>query len=202
MYNPFTVELIQIQQYLSKKFNLAHFVQNPLRRDTIILQDECGVKIAFTCQNNIVSQIPIPSTLSKEESAAYIKCLRQTRKVPDLRTFQEVTRWWASNPTPLTYQQVLGLPYDLYIHFLTHRLIDDEDVLRIVGQEVITEDEFKDLRLWCRNGNFSRSYLGAYGVDGKGDTYKFIWNYGRPDAITFIFYIKTEFVKEFFCKSV
>ena len=70
MYKPFTVELFQIQQYLSKQFDLAHFVQIPLRRDTIILQDECGEMIAFTCQNNIVLQIPIPSTLSKEESAA------------------------------------------------------------------------------------------------------------------------------------
>lgn len=104
MYKPFTVELFQIQKELSEQFDLAHFIQMPLSRDTIILQDECGEKIAFTCQNNIVMQIPIPSTLSKEESTAYIKCLRQTRKLPNLRTFQEVTRWWASNPTPLTYQ--------------------------------------------------------------------------------------------------
>lgn len=122
MYKPFAVELFRIQQYLSNKFDLAHFVQMPLRRNTIILQDECGEKVAFTYQNNIVMQIPIPSTLSKEESAAYIQCLRQTRKLPNLRTFQEVTRWWASNPTPLTYQQALGLPDDLYIHYLTHTI--------------------------------------------------------------------------------
>ena len=193
MYKPFTVELFQIQRELSEQFDLAHFIQMPLSRDTIILQDECGEKIAFTCQNNIVMQVSIPSTLSKEESTAYIKCLRQTRKLPNLRTFQEVTRWWASNPTPLTYQQALGLPENLYIHYLTHRLLDDEEILQIVGQEVISEDEYRDLRLWCRNGNFCRSYLGAYGVDGTGDSYKFIWNYGRPDAITFVFYIKNEY---------
>lgn len=193
MYKPFTVELFKIHQHLGQQFDLAHFIQMPLKRDTVILQDECGEKIAFTCQKNTVTQIPIPSILSKEEAAAYIRCLRQTGKIPDLRSFQDVTRWWASNPNPLTYQQALGLPDDLYIHYLANRILEDEDILPIVSQKVITEEEYKDLRLWCRNGNFCRCYLGASGVDGTGDSYKFIWNHGKPDALTFIFYIKNEY---------
>lgn len=193
MYRPFTVDLFQIQEYLRQHFDLGHFIQIPLTQGTVIIQDSCGQQLAFTCQDSSVKQIPIPSILSKKDSVAYIRLLRQKGKAPDLRTFHGVTKWWATTPNPLTYQQALGLPDDLYVHYLTHDLLNDEEVLHIVSQKIITEDEYRDLYLWCRNGNFCRSYLGAYGVDGFGASHKFIWNYGTPEAKTFIFYIKNEY---------
>lgn len=193
MYKPFTVELFRIQQYLKEQFDLSHFLQMPLSRDTVLLQDEQGAQIAFKYQNNSVCQIPVPTTLSYDEVVAYIRSLRQGRKVPNLKTFQDVTRWWASNPNPLTYQQALGLSNDLYAHFLTHKLLEDEDVLRLVHQDVITESEYKSLRLWHRDGNLHRCLLVPYGVDGTGDSYELIWDYGRTSAVSFIFYVKNEY---------
>lgn len=193
MYKPFTVELFQIQEYLKNQFDLSHFIQMPMKRDTILLQDKSGEQIAFQCQNNTVRQIPIPTSLSRKQAIAYIRSLRMSKRIPELNTFWEVTQWWAKYPNPLTYQQALGLPDDLYVHYLTHNLFDDVDVLMTVSQKVISEDDLKSIRLWCRDGNFHRCYLGEYGVDGSGETYKFIWDYGKPNALTYIFYIKNEY---------
>lgn len=193
MYKPFTVELFRIQEYLKDIFDLSHFLVMPISRDTVILRDVQGEQIAFTCQSKTVSQVPVPTTLNKDEAVSYIRSLRNSGRIQQLTTFQDITRWWANNPNPLTYQQALGLSDELYAHFLTHELADEETVLRIVSQKVVSEEEYRTLRLWCRNGNFNRCYLGAYGVDGTGDSYKFIWNYGKPDAVTFIFYVKNEY---------
>lgn len=193
MYKPFTIELFQIQQYLKERFDLNQFLQKPVSRDTVVLQDKNGEQIAFTCQNKTVSQIPIPTALTREEVNAYIRCLRKSENMPQVKTFEDVTRWWCDNPNPLTYQQALGLSDELYAHFLTHKIPDDESVLQLVQQDVISEDDYKSLHLWCLNRRFQRCYLGFYGVDGNGDSYNFIWNYGEPNAVSYIFYIKNEY---------
>lgn len=193
MYKPFTVELFQIHEYLSEQFDLQHFIQIPIKRDTILLQDKSGEQLAFQCQNNTVTQIPIPTTLSQKQTVAYIRSLRINKRLPELNSFQEITQWWAKTPNPLTYQQALGLSDELFLHFLTHKLFDDVDILMTVSQRVVSEDALRSIKLWCRNGNFHRCYLGEYGVDGSGEMYKFIWDYGKPNALSFIFYIKNEY---------
>ena len=193
MYKPFTVELFHIQEYLKNQFDLSQFLQIPIKRDTVLLQDKSGEQIAFQFQDNAVKQIPIPTMLSRKKAVAYIRSLRSQNKIPELCTFQEVTQWWAKNPNPLTHQQALGLSDELYVHYLTYKLFNDVDVLITVSQKVISEDDLRSIRLWCRNGNFHRCYLGAYGLDGCGEIYKFIWNCGKPDALTYLFYIQDEY---------
>lgn len=193
MYKPFTLELFQIQEHLKTRFDLTQFIQIPLKRDTIILQDKRGKKLAFQYRENSVKKISIPTVLTKKQVAAYISSLRKQNKLPELYTYQDVTKWWAKTNNPLTYQQALGLSDKLYIHYLTHELFDDVDVLIKASQKVISVDDLKSIQLWCRNGNYHRCYLGAYGVDGHGESYKFIWNYRKPDELTFIFYVQDEY---------
>lgn len=193
MYKPFTVELYLVHQYLKQHFELEHFLLIPLSSCSVLLKDEQGDQIAFTCEYPQVRQIDVPKILTQEEVRAYIRSLRGLPGILHLRNFDDVTKWWLRHENPLTYQQALGLKDELFRHFMTHKLLDLEDVIRLVSQDVVTESEYNDILLWYLNGNTRGCWLGPYGVDGTGDSYKLVLNYDKPTAQDFIFYIKNEY---------
>lgn len=119
MYKPHTIEQYKIQQFLDHTFAMEHFLLSPLSRSALMLEDRSGERIAFSFSDNEVREIPIPSAASPEKVKSFIRRFRALGSKPHLHTFEDVTRWWLNHPNPLTYQQALGLPDELYRRFLS-----------------------------------------------------------------------------------
>ena len=193
MYKPQTMEQYKILQYLKQTFELQHFILAPVSRSSLMLEDTDGERVAFTLRDGTVSEIPVPEPISRENVHEYIRSLKKSPLAPLLHNYQEITRWWLNTPNPLSYQQALGLSNELYRHFLTHKLLDDEAVFALASQKVITEDEYNDILVWYFGGNFATCWLGPYGVDGTGNSYKLAINYGKPEEKQYIFYVRDEY---------
>ena len=153
MYKPHTIEQYKIQQFLDHTFAMEHFLVSPLSRSALMLEDRCGERIAFSFSDNEVREIPIPSAPSPDKVKSFIRSFRALGAKPHLRTFEDVTRWWLNHPNPLTYQQALGLPDELYRRFLSSTLIEDEDAQRLAASGLVSEDAYQDIQLWYLNGN-------------------------------------------------
>lgn len=193
MYKTQTVEQFYILQFLKQTFDLSQFILSPVSRSALMLEDANGAQIAFSFEGRKISECEIPKPISRDEVKAYIRSLKQAPNTPQLRNYQEITRWWLNTPNPLSYQQALGLSNELYRHFLTHKLLDDEAVFALASQKVITEDEYNDILVWYFGGNFATCWLGPYGVDGTGNSYKLAINYGKPEEKQYIFYVRDEY---------
>lgn len=160
MYKPHTIEQYKIQQFLDHTFAMEHFLVSPLSRSALMLEDRCGERIAFSFSDNEVREIPIPSAPSPDKVKSFIRSFRALGAKPHLRTFEDVTRWWLNHPNPLTYQQALGLPDELYRRFLSSTLIEDEDAQRLAASGLVSEDAYQDIQLWYLNGNTANCWLG------------------------------------------
>lgn len=193
MYKPQTVEQYKILQYLKQTFELQHFILAPVSRSSLMLEDTDGERIAFTLRDGTVSEIPVPEPISREKVHEYIMSLKKSPHAPLLHNYQEITHWWLNTPNPLTHQQALGLSNELYRHYLTHDLLDDDAVIALASQKAITEQQYNDILVWYLNGNFASCWLGPYGVDGTGNSYRLVINYRRPEEKQFIFYVQDEY---------
>jgi len=96
---------------------------------------------------------------------------------------------------PHTYQQALGLPDDLYRHFLTYPPLDDDAVRRLVSKGLVTEKEFCDIRLWYRNGHVMTCWLGPLGLDGTGNIYGLTFRYRKPEERKYEFYLLDDYYR-------
>lgn len=193
MYKPQTVEQFKILQFLKDEFELSEFVLSPLSRRSLMLEDASGEKIAFEMEDGRISECEIPKPISREEVRAYIHSLKQSSNAPQLHNYAEITHWWLNTPNPLTLQQALGFSDALYRHYLTHPLLDDEDIIALVSKKVVTEDQYNDILVWYFNGNFGTCWFGPYGVDGTGNSYKLTLNYRSEEERQYIFYVQDEY---------
>lgn len=193
MYKPHTIEQFKIHQYMKANFEMDSFILSPLSRTSMMLEDATGEKIAFEYQDGEIRQIPVPEPINPEQVRNYVRSFKSAPHQPVFRTFEDATRWWLNTPNPLSYQQLFGMPDDMYRHFLTRRLLDDEEVMELVSRKVVSELEYNDIRLWYWNGNSNGCWLGPYGVDGTGNSYQLIFNYRRPTEQRFLFYVKDEY---------
>ena len=193
MFKPHTIEQFKILQYLKRNFEMEHFILSPVSRNTLMLEDAAGDQIAFTYREDCIKQVPIPEPSSDTEIHAFLEEFRNSSHRPVFHSFEDATRWWLNHPNPLTYQQLFGFPDDLYRHFLTHKLLDDEEAMELASRQLVTELEYNDLRLWYRNGHICDCWLGPYGVDGTGNSYQLILDYRKPVEHRFLFYVKDEY---------
>jgi len=99
------------------------------------------------------------------------------------------------HPNPLTYQQALGLPDELYRRFLSAPLIKEEDAQRLAASGLVSEDDYRDIQLWYLNGNTAACWLGPLGVDGTGNLYALTFNYGTPRARELKFYLLDDYYR-------
>lgn len=195
MYKPHTIEQYKIQQFLDHTFAMEHFLVSPLSRSALMLEDRCGERIAFSFSDNEVREIPIPSAPSPDKVKLFIRSFRALGAKPHLRTFEDVTRWWLNHPNPLTYQQALGLPDELYRRFLSSTPIEDEDAQRLAASGLVSEDAYQDIQLWYLNGNTANCWLGPLGIDGTGNLYALTFNYGTPRAKELKFYLLDDYYR-------
>lgn len=195
MYKPHTIEQYKIQQFLDHTFAMEHFLVSPLSRSALMLEDRCGERIAFSFSDNEVREIPIPSAPSPDKVKSFIRSFRALGAKPHLRTFEDVTRWWLNHPNPLTYQQALGLPDELYRRFLSSTPIEDEDAQRLAASGLVSEDAYQDIQLWYLNVNTANCWLGPLGIDGTGNLYALTFNYGTPRAKELKFYLLDDYYR-------
>lgn len=195
MYKPQTVEQFKIYRFLEKQFVMEHFLLSPISRSALMLEDQSGDKIAFSYENGTVSEISIPPPPTPEKIMSFFKEFHSLDPKPILKDFKAITHWWLNNPNPLTYQQALNLNDGLYLHFLSHPLIDSDTAVKLAEKGLVTETEYDDLRLWYRNGNFASCWLGPLGIDGTGYTYGLLLKYGKPDTISYTFYLLNDYYR-------
>ena len=195
MYKPHTIEQYKIQRFLDEAFAMEHFIVSPLSRTSILLEDETGEQLAFGFADNEVREIPLPPPAAPEEIKAFIRRFRALDPKPRLRNFEDITRWWLDHPNPLTYQQALGLSDELYRHFLSHSMIEEEDAYRLASSGLVSEDDYRDIQLWYLNSNAAARWLGPLGVDGTGNLYGLTFGYGTPAARTLRFYLLDDYYR-------
>lgn len=193
MYKPHTIEQYKIQRFLDDTFAMEHFLVSPLSRTSLLLEDETGEQLAFSFLDDEVREIPLPPPAAPEEIKDFIRRFRALNLKPRLRTFEDITRWWLDHPNPLTYQQALGLSEELYRHFLSHPMIDEEDAYRLASSGLVSEDDYRDIQLWYLDGNTISHWLGPFGVDGTGNLYRLIFGYGTPAARALKFYLLDDY---------
>ena len=189
MYKPYTIDHYKVYQFIKQHFVIEHFLISPLSRSALLLQDQRGDKIAFSCQNNVIQEIEIPIASEPETVGLFIKEFTSDPSIKTLNTFDAITQWWLNVPNPLSYQQALNLPDDLYHHFLTYPLLTDEEVRHLLFNSPISEKQYNDIRLWYRNGNYASCWLGLLGVDGTGIRYGLTFRFRKPEAQTLEFYL-------------
>lgn len=187
MYKPRTIEQFKIMEYIKDNFHMECLLVAPVSRSSLMIQDEIGDRMAFQWMDGHVLEAPLPTPASNQEHLAFIKAFWADPRHPQFMSFDDLTTWWLNNPTPLTHQQILNLPDDLYCRYLEcEQLLELDDVLTMVMKERITQTEYQDIRLWFLNGHNSGNWLGLVGVDGDGDRYDLVFNYGiRPSLPEF-----------------
>jgi hypothetical protein len=197
MYKPHTVEQYKIVKYLKEDqhFVMDHFILSPLSRSVLLLENRTGTQLAFYYSHGSVTEIPIPAPPDPNEVLAFIRKFRADPARPQLRSLEEITKWWHTAPNPLPYQQALSLPDDLYRHFLTYPLYSEETVRQIAAKKYITEDEYLGIRLWYRNENSPHCWLGPLGLDGTGNFYGLTFRYRLPDAEEIVFYVMDDYFR-------
>lgn len=175
---------------------MEHFLVSPLSRTSLLLEDETGEQLAFGFLDDEVREIPLPPPAAPEEIKDFIRRFRSLNPKPRLRTFEDITRWWLDHPNPLTYQQALGLSDELYRHFLSRPMIDEEDAYRLASSGLVSEDDYRDIQLWYLDGNTISHWLGPFGVDGTGNLYRLIFSYGTPAARALKFYLLDDYYRD------
>lgn len=195
MYKPYTVEQYHVYRFLKENFALKHFLVSPVSRTTLLLKDKAGEEMAFAFLNGQVQEVPLPSPPDPDAVKAFVTWFRQLTPRPALYTFEEITKWWLDHPNPLTYQQALGLPDDLYHRFLSSDLLDDEAVIRLVEKGLVSMESYQDIRLWYFNGNYASCWLGPLGLDGTGNIYGLTLRYRKPDAREMEFYLLDDYYR-------
>lgn len=149
MYKPHTIAQFKVLQYLKEQGGVLEcFLLSPVSRDALMVEDQKGEKLAFEYRDGLVRERPAPVPAPPEIVETFVRGFHAAPGRPALRTFEDVTRWWLDHKNPLTYQQALGLPDDLYRHFLGHKLYVEEDVRRVIQKPVITDEEYRGVLLW------------------------------------------------------
>lgn len=189
MYRPQTVEQFKIHQMLSETLETGDLSIFPISRNTLGVEDSHGSISAFSYRDSRISDAVPPIYLPDYQAKNYLRGLRANGSLHYTFSFEDTTRWWLDNPSPLSHRQILGLSQHLYRHYLRHRLLDDDEALLIAAQSKITESQFKDLTLWYMDRHRQDCWLGWMGIDMIGELYGLFWQYGTPREKFFLFYI-------------
>ena len=134
MYKPRTIEQFKIMEYIKDNFHMECLLVAPVSRSSLMIQDEIGDRMAFQWMDGHVLEAPLPTPASNQEHLAFIKAFWADPRHPQFMSFDDLTTWWLNNPTPLTHQQILNLPDDLYCRYLEcEQLLELDDVLTLAG---------------------------------------------------------------------
>ena len=196
MFKPHTVEQFKVMQYIEEVFHKGSVVVSPDSRTALKVTDSLGDYLVFDYLNGRVVEAekrPIPSP---EECAVYIKKLKAEPGHPSFTCLEDIVRWWHQEDRPISFQQALNLPDDLFQYYLGHKIIDMEAARRIACAGLVSEEGYLALRLWYMDGNFKNNWLGPTGVDGHGNSFELVLNYQLPSEIRFKFFLNDKYYRD------
>lgn len=189
MYKPHTIQQFKVLEFLKEQFAVEACLVAPISRHGLMLQDRGGGKIAFEYRDGAILEHPVPEPGSSYDCRVFMQALHYHYPKAEQQTFAAKTALWLKAPVGLTHQQALGLPDDLYLHYLTHAVPDEEAVRKLAARGMMTKGDYQGVLLWYLDGHFARNYLGAGGVDGVGIYIDLIFDYRSPLAQHLQFYL-------------
>ena len=93
-------------------------------------------------------------------------------------------------PRKLALQQVTELPESLFRHFLSHPLLSDVDVRRLVDTGSVNDEDYTSILLWFLASNQFDHILSFGGYDEVGVYIELTFWYNTIHAETFQFYLR------------
>lgn len=93
-------------------------------------------------------------------------------------------------PRRLTLHQTVELPESLLRHFLSHPLLSDVDVRRLVDTGSVDDEAYTSILLWFLASNQSDHILSFGGYDEVGVYIELTFWYNTIHAETFQFYLR------------
>lgn len=153
MFKPHTIEQYKVFCYIGEQFVKGSVLISPDSRTALKVTDSIGDSMIFEYRNGQVVETDARPILSPEDRKAYIKQFHATPAHPVFNDMEDVVRWWHQEECPLSLQQAMNLTDELYLHYLTHDIIDTEELRRIICLGRITEEQYLAVQLWYMNGN-------------------------------------------------
>lgn len=196
MFKPHTIDQFKVMEYIKQTFVMSRVLVSPDSRTSLKVQDEIGDSIVFGFCDGRVTEVDERLNLPQEERRAFVKKFHADPGRPALNCLEDIVRWWHEADRPISLQQALNLPDDLYLHYLKHEILDDEEVRQLAATGLVTEEQYMAMRLWYHNGNFADHWLGPVGVDGSGDSYEVTFGYHTPQEVSLKFYLLNEYYRE------
>lgn len=192
MYKPRTIGQFKVWQFLESQFALEAFLVSPASRNGLMLEDRNQDQIAFEYRNGMIAECPLPRPGTRSDLRMFAEYLNHKCPEPAQQTFDAKTRLWLDSPIVLTHQQALGLNDALYRHYLTHPMLEKEDIQQLLVTGKISTDTYRSIQLWYLDGHAADTRLVISGVDSVGEYGDLIFHYQTPREMYYQFYILDE----------
>ena len=111
-------------------------------------------------------------------------------KQTECRSVQAIYGELSRMPRKLTLQQATEFPESLFRHFLSHPLLSDVDVHRLVDTGSVDDEAYTSILLWFLASNQSDHILSFGGYDEVGVYIELTFWYNTIHAETFQFYLR------------
>lgn len=195
MFKPHTIEQYKVFCYIEEQFEKGSVLISPDSRTALKVTDGIGDSLIFDYRNGQVVETDPRPVLSPEERKAYIKQFHANPTHPVFNGLDDIVRWWHREECPLSLQQAMNLTDELYLYYLGHDIIDDEELHRLVCLGRITEEQYLAVWLWYLDGHYKNNWFGSVGVDGTGEFYEVVLHYRTPQERRFRFYLMDEYYR-------
>ena len=192
MYKPRTISQHKVMEFLKDQFHLDSCLVWPISRNSLLLEDENHDQIAFASNEAGIYECEIPGPGTRTDVRMFYDYLRRKCPEPHQQTFNAKTQLWLNCPIRITYAQALGLGDELFRHYLTHPMMDKEDILRSIVTGMVSMDDYRSMQLWYLDGHTKDTLLLIAGVDGIGQYADMVFHYRTPHAECHQFYLRED----------
>ena len=167
-YKPCTAAQFRVMEYLRETFDTSQCLIYPARPNALILEDQFGEKLEFFFRDGRVLEHPLMPPADPASVDLFQRCLNYQFPTSSQQTFAARDALWSTGAFTLTYQQALGLPDDLFRHYLKTQPLTREEVRELAARGSVTEPDFWSMQLWRLDGHTEDCTLCGPWDDGGG----------------------------------
>lgn len=179
----------RVMEFLKQRFYLDICIIWPISPDGLLLEDQAGKQIAFTCTENGVIECEVPPAGGKSDVRRFAQLVQQKLPEPQKQTFNAKSDLWHNTKTNITYQQALGLDDTLFRHYLTHEPLSLRQIIFRITGGFVSDEDYRSIQLWYLNGHTLDAHLIPGGVDSQGKYVDFALHPLPPSTSTYRFYL-------------
>lgn len=139
-------------------------------------------QIAFVSTEDGIAECEVPPPGTSADLRLFHEYLNGKYPKPEQQTFDAKTRLWLESPIPISFAQALGLTDELFRHYLSHPMIDEEEMRRQIVTGSVSISMYRSMQLWYLDGHVKDTLLLIAGVDGIGPYADLIFHYRTPFA--------------------